>query len=113
MAQIRVQQVELTKEDERILLKFYSRRRSGQNIVNKASEMKAGETVFEKGEIITKNMVATLASFGYAKVKVAKRPKVAILATGSEIVDISEKPGQDQIRNSNSWMLAEFAKNLC
>ena len=57
-------------------------------------------------------MVATLASFGYEKIKVAKRPKVAILATGSEIVDISKKPGKDQIRNSNSWSLRAFAQNI-
>ena len=50
-------------------------------------------------------MIATLAAFGYAKVKVAKQPRVAILGTGSEIVEISKKPGRDQIRNSNSVML--------
>jgi molybdenum cofactor synthesis domain-containing protein len=83
----------------------------GQNIVKRASEMNSGETVFETGEVITQNMIATLASFGYENVKVSKRPRVAILATGSEIVDIGQEPGRDQIRNSNSWMLAEFAGN--
>ncbi|HSI87541.1 MAG TPA: molybdopterin molybdotransferase MoeA, partial [Pyrinomonadaceae bacterium] len=48
------------------------------------------------------------AAFGYARLKVAKRPRVAILSTGSEIVDISRKPKPDQIRNSNSIMLAEL-----
>jgi molybdopterin molybdotransferase len=105
-----VQKVELTMESDGIV-KILETTKIGQNIVIKASEMSAGEVVFEKGEIITQNMIATLASFGYEQVKVSNRPRVSILATGSEIVDISEKPGQDQIRNSNSWMLAEFAGN--
>jgi molybdenum cofactor synthesis domain-containing protein len=55
-------------------------------------------------------MIAALASFGCAKIKVGARPKVSILATGSEIVDVSETPSQDQIRNSNSIMLDVFAR---
>lgn len=106
-----VQKVELTNESDG-LVGILEPTKIGQNIVKRASEVEAGETVFETGEIITQNMIATLASFGYETVKVANRPRVTILATGSEIVDISEKPGQDQIRNSNSWMLAEFAGNF-
>ncbi len=77
----------------------------GRYIVRKGSEVKQGSTVFNAGEPITENMIAALASFGYAKVKVAKRPRVAILGTGSEIVEIGKRPGRDQIRNSNSVML--------
>ncbi|HKP68293.1 MAG TPA: molybdopterin molybdotransferase MoeA, partial [Pyrinomonadaceae bacterium] len=65
--------------------------------------------LFQRGEIITDRMIASLASFGYANVKVAEPPTVAILSTGSEIVSIDKKPGRDQIRNSNSVML----KVLC
>lgn len=74
-------------------------------IVRKGSEIKKGTVIFKPGEIITENMIATLAAFGFANVKVAKRPRVAILGTGSEIVEIENKPGRDQIRNSNSVML--------
>lgn len=82
-----------------------------QNIVNQAAEIKKGEKIFESGEIINAPMIASLASFGYAKVKVFKMPRVAILATGSEITDIHQKPKRDQIRNSNSMMLNVFAEN--
>jgi molybdenum cofactor synthesis domain-containing protein len=54
-------------------------------------------------------MIAGIAAFGYPKIKVVKRPAVAILSTGSEIVAIDKIPGRDQIRNSNSLML----KVLC
>lgn len=106
-----IQKVELT-EEENGFVKILKPTSENQNLVRKSAEMKNGEVVFESGEIVTNKMVATLASFGYEFVTISKRPKVKILATGSEIVDISETPKKDQIRNSNSWMLAEFAKNF-
>ncbi len=104
-----VRQVELTLEEDGFITILESTKVQ-QNIVKKGQEVTEGEKVFEKGEVVTENMVATLASFGYENIKAAKRPKVAILATGSEIIDISETPQQDQIRNSNSWMLKAFAE---
>ncbi len=79
--------------------------KKGTAIVRRGAEIKKGETIFKSGEIITENMIAALAAFGYSKVNVGKRPRVAILGTGSEIVEINKRPGRDQIRNSNSVML--------
>jgi len=83
-----------------------------QNIVRQAAEIKKGGRIFDKGEIIGAQMIAPLAAFGCAKVKVSKKPRAAILATGSEIVGIDEKPGRDQIRNSNSITLKVFAEKI-
>ena len=105
-----VQKVELTQENNGFITIQKSTTQQ-QNIVKRAAEVAKNTKVFEQGEIVSENMISTLASFGYEKVWVAKRPKVAVLATGSEIVEISETPKQDQIRNSNSWMLQTFAKN--
>jgi molybdenum cofactor synthesis domain-containing protein len=99
-----VQKVELTTESDGIVTIFEHAKR-GQNIVRRAAEIKRGKTISKTGEVVIENMIAALASFGYAKVKVARRPRVAILATGSEIVDVGKKPKRDQIRNSNSAML--------
>ncbi len=85
---------------------------NGRSIVRKGSEIKKGFTVYGSGEIITENMIAALAAFGYAKVRVSKSPRVAILGTGSEIVEITKKPGRDQIRNSNSVMLDVFCRRF-
>ncbi|MDQ3635696.1 MAG: molybdopterin molybdotransferase MoeA [Acidobacteriota bacterium] len=104
-----VRQVELTSEVDGFIT-IEEATKIQQNVVKKGQEITKGEKVFEKGEIVSENMVATLASFGYENVQVGKRPIVAILATGSEIVDISEIPKQDQIRNSNSWMLKAFTE---
>jgi molybdenum cofactor synthesis domain-containing protein len=99
-----VQKIELTTEkgDSVEILAPTEKRRF---IVREGAEIKKGKTCLRSGEMITENMIATLASFGYAKVTVGRRPRVAILGTGSEIVDIARKPGRDQIRNSNSVML--------
>jgi molybdopterin molybdotransferase len=105
-----VQKVELTEETDGFIT-IQKATETGQNIVAKAQEIQAGGKIFETGERITENMVATLASFGYEKIKTSKRPKVSILSTGSEIVDVSETPARDQIRNSNSWSLQAFARN--
>jgi molybdopterin molybdotransferase len=62
------------------------------------------------GEEITAARMAALASFGYAQVQVARRPRVAVLATGSELVAINAQPGKDQIRDSNSYSLGAYAQ---
>lgn len=106
-----VQKVELTKENYGFV-EILEPTKPLQNINKLASEIKKGTKVFSKGEIITKEMIAAIASFGYAKVKVFQKPQISILSTGSEIVSISETPQKDQIRNSNSIMLEVFSKEL-
>jgi molybdopterin molybdotransferase len=109
-----VQQVELTRELEKVdgvreveILKAVA---SGRSIVRRGTEIKAGETVLSSGEQITAAAMAVLASFGYAQIKVGLRPRVAVLATGSELVAVSEKPGQDQIRDSNNFSIGAYAE---
>lgn len=103
-----VQQVELTGEvnGEVEILESVSR---GRSIVRQASEIKAGETVLRPGEQISAAMIATLASFGYAEVKVSRQPRVAVMATGSELVDVNQKPARDQIRDSNNYTIEAYA----
>jgi molybdopterin molybdotransferase len=104
-----VQQVELTRESNGHV-EILESVDAGRSIVKRASEIRTGETVLRAGEDINAAMIATLASFGYAQVKVGRRPRVAIMATGSELVDIDQKPGKDQIRDSNNYTLAAYAK---
>lgn len=77
----------------------------GLNIVPRGSEARSGDVVIKCGEIVSPNMISTIAAFGYGSVEVASMPRAAIMSTGTEIVEIEEKPGLDQIRNSNSAML--------
>jgi molybdopterin molybdotransferase len=105
-----VEKVELTSEKDGFI-EISEPVKANQNIVGHGAEILKNARIFEKGELITENMIAALASFGYAEVKVFRKPKVSILATGSEIVDVSAAPQKDQIRNSNSVMLDVMAKN--
>ena len=105
-----VQQVELTREvDDLGVVEILEPVKTGRSIVRRADEIKVGETVLRAGEEINAAMIATLASFGYAQVNVGRRPRVSVMATGSELVDVSHKPGRDQIRDSNNYTIAAYA----
>ena len=104
-----VQKVEVTSEANGTV-EIREATRPGQFIVKRATEIKAGETVLQIGEEINAARMAALASFGYAEVKVGSRPRVAVLATGSELVRVDEKPGADQIRDSNTYSLGAYAQ---
>ncbi|MBA2703251.1 MAG: molybdopterin molybdotransferase MoeA [Blastocatellia bacterium] len=105
-----VQQVELTRElDGGSEVEILEPVSLGRSIVKRGSEIKGGETVLRAGEKINAGAVAVLASFGYAQLSVGKRPRVAILATGTELVAVDQKPGPDQIRDSNNFSIAAYA----
>jgi molybdenum cofactor synthesis domain-containing protein len=103
-----VQQVELTKETDSEV-EILEPVALGRSIVPRASEITSGQTVLRAGEQINAGMIATLASFGYSQVKVGKRPRVAVMATGSELVDVDQKPARDQIRDSNNYTIEAYA----
>ncbi|HLG14577.1 MAG TPA: gephyrin-like molybdotransferase Glp [Blastocatellia bacterium] len=83
---------------------------SGQFITPHASEVRAGAVVAEAGREIGPGEMAVLASFGYAEVVVSRRPRVAVISTGSELIDVSAKPDGAQIRNSNNYTIASYAR---
>ncbi len=106
-----VQKVELTREtDDGRTVSILEPTEKGRYMIRRASEAKKGKRIVGSGTVITENMIAVLAAFGYSSPIVGKRPRVAIMSTGSEIVDIAEKPGRDQIRNSNSVMLSVLCR---
>jgi molybdopterin molybdotransferase len=78
----------------------------GENVVPRAAEARNGAVLVEKGERLTDAAIALAASVGASKLRVYKRPRVAVLTTGDEIVPIDASPGPTQIRNSNSYSLA-------
>lgn len=80
--------------------------RRGENVVAQGSEARAGEELIAAGTRLGPAEVALAASLGYAELDVFVRPRVAVLATGDELVDVSETPLPHQIRNSNSHGIA-------
>jgi molybdopterin molybdotransferase len=72
-------------------------------------EAKAGEVIVHAGEVVHSAGVGFLAGCGVTRCKTYRRPRVAIIATGSELVEPTEVPTQGKIRNSNSYALAACA----
>ena len=77
----------------------------GKNVLPRGTEMKAGERIFGPGVRLRPEEVGVLAGLGKSQVKAHPRPTVAVVPTGDEIVEVWEKPGPGQIRNSNGRML--------
>ena len=82
----------------------------GSNVRPAGEEARAGEVVVEKGEVVSAAGVGFLASCGVLQVPAYARPRVAIIATGSELVPPDQVPGPGQIRNSNSYAMAACAQ---
>ncbi len=79
---------------------------AGKFIRPKGQEAHAGDVVVAQGEVINPAGVGFLASCGITNVLVHCRPRVAVIATGTELVPPSEKPAPGKIRNSNSYAIA-------
>jgi molybdopterin molybdotransferase len=79
--------------------------RAGENVVPRGAEAGAGDLMLRVGTGIGAAEIALAASCGCAELNVYARPKVAIVATGDELVEVGEQPEGWQIRNSNSYAL--------
>ena len=79
---------------------------SGDNIVPLGSEAKRGDRLLLPGSRIDHSAIAIAASIGRVHLLVYAKPRVAVLSTGDEVVDIDVLPSPNQIRNSNSYSLA-------
>ena len=76
-----------------------------ENVTYRGQDMKVGAVMVEKGTLINPGVKALLATFGYHQVTVAKRPKIGVFATGSELLEVEEPLVPGKIRNSNAYMI--------
>src|SRR5215471_17493670 len=82
----------------------------GENIVPAGSEAEKGAILLQPGHRMDFAAIALAASVGKTRLEVYRRPRVAILSTGDEVVEIDARPEPHQIRNSNSYSLAAQVK---
>jgi len=78
----------------------------GDHIRHAGEDAHAGETVLHAGEVVNAASIGLMATLGTTTPLVYRRPRVAIVSTGDELVGIEEVPGPGQIRNSNTYSLA-------
>src|SRR5215469_16375830 len=88
------------------LVRFERGAKAGQNIVPRGSEAQARQVILLPGMRLGFAELALAAQVGVVQLQCLKRPHVAILSTGDEVVPIEQQPGEFQIRNSNSVSLA-------
>src|SRR6266478_2065151 len=93
----------------KLLPKLVEARRSvsrGENFVPRGAEARAGQLLLDRGRRLDHAGIAIAASVGKGRVQVFRKPRVAVLSTGDEVVEIDATPGPAEIRNSNSYSLA-------
>ncbi len=77
----------------------------GMAVRNAGEDLRRGQTVLAAGTVLRAAEIGVLASLGYERVTTIRRPNVAIVSTGDELVDISEVPRPGQIRDANRYSL--------
>lgn len=105
---INLEQVEIKENPDRIVVRKAPIK--GQFVRKIGSDLKSGEKVLLKGTKLGVTELATLCSLGKITVKVFKKPKVAILTSGNEVIMPFETPKPWQVRNSNSTLLLNSLK---
>ena len=98
---IMVEQAEFLNENEVI----FKGNDTEKYCYKKGSDLKRGDTVLTLGEKITSQHIAILSSVGITEVPVFKKPNVAVITSGNEIVNAGISPQTEQIRDCNSPML--------
>jgi molybdopterin molybdotransferase len=79
--------------------------KKGQNLHLRGADKKKGEVVAFSGQMITPAIISVAASVGKAEILVKKLPRVVVVSSGDELVDIDIEPSSTQIRKSNSYTI--------
>jgi len=88
------------------LVRFQLAIQAGDNVLACGSEFVTGEPVLSRGRLIRAPEIAMLASLGVVEVPVCRRPRVAIISTGDELVPPEAEPEPGQVREMNGYFLA-------
>lgn len=92
------------------IVRVFKEVKKNENIRFAGEDIGKDDLVIKKGTIIRAQEIGVLASLGRTKIKVVKKPKVAILATGDELLEIDKKLEKGKIRNSNTYTLISLVK---
>ena len=85
--------------------------KTGENIRLRGTDLHAGDIVLKKGHILKPQDLGLLAMLGIAHVQVHKKPRIALLSTGDELLKVDEPLSAGKIHDSNSYALAALIEN--
>ncbi|MCR6546894.1 molybdopterin molybdotransferase MoeA [Dehalobacterium formicoaceticum] len=86
--------------------------KSGENIVPAGEDIRKGTVFAQKGLSISPPMIGLMASLGFANIPVYRKPRIAVFSSGDELMDVSEQLAPGKIRNSNSYTLMGYIKEI-
>ncbi|MCS7120779.1 MAG: molybdopterin-binding protein [Nitrososphaerota archaeon] len=95
-------------EERDCLVTVYRAVHPQANIALKGEDMRRGEAILRKGDFLTPARVGVLAALGRSKVLVYRKPRVAVISTGTEICDLDSEPEEGQIYDVNSYTLSSI-----
>jgi len=98
--------VEYTDETDAGLVEIHRGVSPWQNVIQIGDDIKKGELVFPRGRRLRAHDLGALTGVGIASIPVFKKPRIALISTGDEIVDVESEPRPGQVRNINQHSLA-------
>lgn len=104
--------VEYTDETDGGLVEIHRGVSPWQNVIQIGDDIKKGEPVFAQGRRLRGHDLGALTGVGMASIEVYKRPRIALISTGDEIVDAEVEPAPGQVRNINQHSLAGLIEEV-
>ncbi len=107
---IRYEDTEISDGQSRVVAEAIKEK---QNIHHKGKDRKKGELVAAAGQYVDATLVSMAASVGKTHLQVYRLPKVAVISTGDELVDVDRQPTDYQVRSSNSYTIKATLQQYC
>jgi len=104
--------VEYTDETDGGLVEIHRGVSPLQNVIQIGDDIKQGELVFPQGRRLRAHDLGALTGVGISTIVVYKRPRVALISTGDELVDVDTEPAPGQVRNINQHSLAGLVEEV-
>jgi len=83
-----------------------------ENVIQPGDDFKAGTVVLQKGQRLRPQDIGVAAGLGFSQIPVFRIPRVAIISTGDEVVEVEDKPLSGQVRDINRYTLGAFCQEL-
>ncbi|HEU4760453.1 MAG TPA: gephyrin-like molybdotransferase Glp [Dehalococcoidia bacterium] len=101
---------ERTHAIEAARVRVFKEARPGANVRRAGEDVKEGQTVVRRGTVLRPAEIGVLASLGRSSVRVIRRPVVAVLSTGDELLDVGQPPAPGKIFDANAYSVGALVR---